>query len=123
MKRILAFVLVVVLVVSMVLPSCTKSTSAYKVATDATWAPFETVNEKTKQIEGFDIDLFNAIAVFMSMPNRLTTRFRLLRLPPAGNTASAWVIPSASRKAILMITAHLSLTGGVTATKRITAHG
>jgi len=62
MKRILAFVLVVVLVVSMVLPSCTKSTSAYKVATDATWAPFETVNEKTKQIEGFDIDLFNAIA-------------------------------------------------------------
>jgi polar amino acid transport system substrate-binding protein len=62
MKRILAFVLVVVLVVSMVLPSCIKSTSAYKVATDATWAPFETVNEKTKQIEGFDIDLFNAIA-------------------------------------------------------------
>jgi len=32
------------------------------VATDATWAPFETVNEQTKQIQGFDIDLFNAVA-------------------------------------------------------------
>ncbi len=33
-----------------------------RVATDATWAPFEFVNETTKQIEGFDIDLLNAIA-------------------------------------------------------------
>lgn len=32
------------------------------VATDATWPPFEMVNESTKQIEGFDIDLLNAIA-------------------------------------------------------------
>lgn len=32
------------------------------VATDATWPPFEMVNESTKAIEGFDIDLMNAIA-------------------------------------------------------------
>ncbi|HEX7975300.1 MAG TPA: basic amino acid ABC transporter substrate-binding protein [Anaerolineales bacterium] len=33
-----------------------------RVATDATWPPFEIVNESTKQIEGFDIDLFRGIA-------------------------------------------------------------
>lgn len=33
-----------------------------RVATDATWPPFESVNESTKDIEGFDIDLMNAIA-------------------------------------------------------------
>ncbi len=32
------------------------------VATDATWPPFESVNEQTKAIEGMDIDIFNAIA-------------------------------------------------------------
>jgi ABC-type amino acid transport substrate-binding protein len=33
-----------------------------RVATDATWPPFESVNEQTKEIEGFDIDLMKAIA-------------------------------------------------------------
>jgi ABC-type amino acid transport substrate-binding protein len=32
------------------------------VGTDATWPPFEMVNEQTKELEGFDIDLMNAIA-------------------------------------------------------------
>ena len=32
------------------------------VATDATWPPFEFVNEETKKIEGMDIDIFDAIA-------------------------------------------------------------
>ncbi|MBC7263888.1 MAG: ABC transporter substrate-binding protein [Chloroflexi bacterium] len=32
------------------------------VATDATWPPFESLNEETKEIEGFDIDLMKAIA-------------------------------------------------------------
>lgn len=32
------------------------------IATDATWAPFEFVDEKSKDIIGFDIDLMNAIA-------------------------------------------------------------
>jgi polar amino acid transport system substrate-binding protein len=33
-----------------------------RVATDATWPPFEIVDETTKEIVGFDIDLLNAIA-------------------------------------------------------------
>jgi len=33
-----------------------------RVATDATWPPFESINEQTKEIEGFDIDLLTAIA-------------------------------------------------------------
>lgn len=35
---------------------------AITVATDATWPPFEMVNESTKEIEGFDIELMDAIA-------------------------------------------------------------
>jgi len=33
-----------------------------RVATDATWPPFESVNEQTKEIEGLDIDIMKAIA-------------------------------------------------------------
>ena len=33
-----------------------------RVATDATWPPFETTDEATKQVKGLDIDLMNAIA-------------------------------------------------------------
>jgi polar amino acid transport system substrate-binding protein len=69
MKRFLSVFLVLAIAGSLVLTSCSKtstttdtSTTTINVATDATWAPFETVNEQTKQIEGFDIDLFNAIA-------------------------------------------------------------
>jgi polar amino acid transport system substrate-binding protein len=62
MKRLISLAMVAIIGVSLCLTSCTKSSTTVKVATDATWAPFETVNEQTKQIEGFDIDLFNAIA-------------------------------------------------------------
>ena len=34
----------------------------WRIATDATYPPFETVDEATKEIVGFDIDLLNAIA-------------------------------------------------------------
>ena len=34
----------------------------YVVATDATWAPFEFVDEQSKEIVGYDIDLLNAVA-------------------------------------------------------------
>jgi len=44
------------------LAGCGQKTEMIRVATDATWPPFEYVNEKTKEIEGFDIDLFKAIA-------------------------------------------------------------
>ena len=38
------------------------SEKKYRVATDPVWPPFEMVDEKTKEITGFDIDLMNAIA-------------------------------------------------------------
>lgn len=37
-------------------------TTTVRVATDATFPPFETVDEATKELTGFDIDLMNAIA-------------------------------------------------------------
>jgi polar amino acid transport system substrate-binding protein len=36
--------------------------TVYRIASDATWPPFESVNESTKAIEGFDVDLLTAIA-------------------------------------------------------------
>lgn len=63
MRRLLWCIPLVILAVILVLPGCApKATEEIVVATDATWPPFEYVNEKTKRIEGFDIDLFNAIA-------------------------------------------------------------
>ena len=62
MKRLLWLVVVGILTVSLLLGGCTKSTTKIRVATDATWPPFESINEQTKEIEGFDIDLFKAIA-------------------------------------------------------------
>ncbi len=62
MKKLISLVLIAVIALSLTLTGCTKTTTKIRVATDATWPPFESVNEQTKQIEGFDIDLFNAIA-------------------------------------------------------------
>ncbi len=44
------------------LASCAKSSDALTVATDASFPPFEYVDENSKEIVGFDIDLMNAIA-------------------------------------------------------------
>lgn len=52
----------VVLVSSLLASSCSSPTEKIQVATDATWPPFEFVNEQTKEIEGFDIDIMKAIA-------------------------------------------------------------
>ncbi|MBE9513615.1 MAG: basic amino acid ABC transporter substrate-binding protein [Dehalococcoidia bacterium] len=46
----------------LLLPGCAQKTGKVLVATDATWPPFEYINEETKEIEGFDIDLLNAVA-------------------------------------------------------------
>ncbi len=63
MKRHLLILLSAVVLVSLLLSSCSSLAGGkIRVATDATYPPFETVNEKTKQLEGFDIDLMNAIA-------------------------------------------------------------
>jgi polar amino acid transport system substrate-binding protein len=53
---------VVVVVVVVVLQGRGGETGKIRVATDATWAPFEYVNTTTNEIVGFDIDLFDAIA-------------------------------------------------------------
>jgi polar amino acid transport system substrate-binding protein len=62
MKKFMWLIVIGVIAASLMLASCSSNTSKVRVATDATWPPFESVNEQTKAIEGFDIDLFNAIA-------------------------------------------------------------
>jgi len=61
MKRAILGVLVGLLLLS-VLAGCGEKTEKIRIATDATWPPFEFVDEATKEIKGFDIDLINAIA-------------------------------------------------------------
>ncbi|UCB42737.1 MAG: basic amino acid ABC transporter substrate-binding protein [Dehalococcoidales bacterium] len=62
MKRYLLLVLVGVIILSLVISGCDNKTTVIRIATDATWPPFEYVDEDTKDIVGFDIDLINAIA-------------------------------------------------------------
>jgi len=62
MKRLAWFVLAGLLLSSLVLGGCSGGGDKVRIATDATWPPFEFVNEQTKEIEGFDIDLMKAIA-------------------------------------------------------------
>jgi polar amino acid transport system substrate-binding protein len=52
-------------VLAMVLTACSPAAAPAKkirVASDASYPPFETVDEATKELVGFDIDLFKAIA-------------------------------------------------------------
>lgn len=64
MKRKIVFVVAIVLLASLALAACQPAAQAAKVrvVTDATWPPFEMVDETTKEVIGFDIDLMNAIA-------------------------------------------------------------
>ncbi|TET42911.1 MAG: basic amino acid ABC transporter substrate-binding protein [Dehalococcoidia bacterium] len=62
MKRFIGYVLIGLILCSIVLTGCGPKTTKIRIATDATWPPFESVNEQTKEIEGFDIDLMTAIA-------------------------------------------------------------
>ncbi len=62
MKHRLWYLLIGLVLISLVLSGCGPKAEKIRVATDATWPPFESVNEQTKEIEGFDIDLFTAIA-------------------------------------------------------------
>ncbi len=62
MKRLFWYVLIGVVLFSLVLSGCAQETTKIRIATDATWPPFEYVSEETKEIEGFDIDLMIAIA-------------------------------------------------------------
>ena len=65
MKRLLWFLMVGLVAVGLLLAGCGGNggdTGAIRVATDATWPPFEYVDTETSEIVGFDIDLFDAIA-------------------------------------------------------------
>jgi len=62
MKKLFGYVLIGLALVSLVLPGCAPKTTKVVVATDATWPPFEYVDEHTKEIVGFDIDVMTAIA-------------------------------------------------------------
>lgn len=66
MKRKSLLLLSVVMILSMVLAACSSGAanqaSKIRVATEATYPPFESVDENSKQLVGFDIDLFKAIA-------------------------------------------------------------
>ncbi len=50
------------LILGLFLCGCAQKAAPIRVATDATWPPFEYVNSQTNKIEGLDIDLFSAIA-------------------------------------------------------------
>jgi polar amino acid transport system substrate-binding protein len=61
MKKGILIVLGLVLI-GAALASCGGTSGKIQVATDATWPPFEYVDDATHQIVGFDIDLMNAIS-------------------------------------------------------------
>jgi len=61
MKQKVLLTIVAVLALGL-LASCAKSSDALVVATDAAFPPFEMIDEESKEIVGFDIDLMNAIA-------------------------------------------------------------
>lgn len=63
MKRSMWLVLVALIFVSLMLPACGPGKSEkVTVALDATWPPFEYVDETTQEIIGLDVDLIKAIA-------------------------------------------------------------
>lgn len=67
MKR-FSFVLVSMLVLSsLLLSACQPAKTKVRVATNAEFAPFEYVDEKTKEITGFDIELIKAVATKANM--------------------------------------------------------
>jgi polar amino acid transport system substrate-binding protein len=62
MKLVLSLVICIVVAIALVFPACADTPQEITVATNAASRPFEFVNIQTDKIEGFDIDLLNAIA-------------------------------------------------------------
>jgi polar amino acid transport system substrate-binding protein len=63
MKSKSLFMVSVVVILSLVLGACSQSTGTkVRVATEAAYPPFEVVDENSKELVGFDIDLMNAVA-------------------------------------------------------------
>lgn len=63
MKKVNLIVVSILLITAVLLSACTSSaTTKVRVASDATWPPFEMVDEATKELTGFDIEMMSAIA-------------------------------------------------------------
>ena len=62
MKHKIYLILTTIIILGLLSACAQKDDDALVVATDATFPPFEFVDESTKDIIGFDIDLMNAIA-------------------------------------------------------------
>jgi len=62
MKKSIWLIIAGLLFISLLAASCSSTPTKIRVATDATWPPFESISEQTKQVEGFDIDIMNKIA-------------------------------------------------------------
>jgi len=65
MKRLILFSIAACVLLAMLVPACSPVPSArtkLTVACDATWPPFEMVNEQTKELDGFGPELMRAIA-------------------------------------------------------------
>lgn len=64
MKKSVAALVTVILLAAVILSACAPAAQGKKLiaAIDATYPPFEQLNEKTGEIEGFDVDLMNAVA-------------------------------------------------------------
>jgi len=63
MNRIAVFNITALLIAACIFPACNQAAkSKLTVACDATWPPFEIVNEQTKELDGFGPELMRAIA-------------------------------------------------------------
>ena len=62
MKKIYTFVLIALAMIMVAGCSSSKTETAIRIATDPTWPPFEMMDEDSKEITGFEIDLMKAIA-------------------------------------------------------------
>ena len=62
MKKSIWLIITGLLFIGLMAAACSSTPTKIRVATDATWPPFESINEQTKQVEGFDIDIMNRIA-------------------------------------------------------------
>jgi polar amino acid transport system substrate-binding protein len=62
-KKVSLVVISIMLITAVLMSACTSSAATkVRVASDATWPPFEMVDENTKELVGFDIEMMDAIA-------------------------------------------------------------
>ncbi len=62
MKKNILVVVVLIVCVSLFASACAQKSTAVTIATDATFPPFETIDEQTKEPVGFDVELMEAVA-------------------------------------------------------------